>query len=205
MRKSYRRIHSALAGIVRFLFRIKVVGLQNEPEKTDKGILLCSNHMSLLDPISINAVLRRTEPFYMAKKSLFKVPVVKTLLKFFNAYPVNRGAGDLSAIHNSVNLLKAGNCVGIFAQGTRCRGVKLEDTKFKTGAALVCSRAEAHILPVRVVMKNDRWIPFRKITVIIGKLVPFESLAYESKKSGELDRITDIIFKEISALGAETE
>ncbi len=203
MRKSYKKVHSALAGIVRFLFRVKVIGPQNEPGKTDEGILLCSNHISLLDPICINAVLRRTEPFYMAKKSLFKVPVIKTLLKFFNAYPVNRGAGDLSAIHNSVNLLKEGNCVGIFAQGTRCRGVDLEDTKFKTGAALICSRAEAHILPVRVVIKNNRWIPFRKITVVIGKLVPFADLAYESKKSGELDRITDIIFKEISALNAE--
>lgn len=203
MRKSYKKVHSALAGIVRFLFRVKVVGPQNEPEKTDDGILLCSNHISLLDPICINAVLRRTEPFYMAKKSLFKVPVIKTLLKFFNAYPVNRGAGDLSAIHNSVSLLKEGNCVGIFAQGTRCRGVDLEDTKFKTGAALICSRAEAHILPVRVVIKNNRWIPFRKITVVIGKLVPFADLAYESKKSGEFDRITDIIFKEISALSAE--
>ena len=199
MRKGYKVAHTILAGLVRFLFRVKVKGLENDPGSG--GILLCSNHVTLLDPICISASLRKTEPFYMAKKELFKIPILRGILKALGAYPVNRGAGDIGAVHKTIDLLNEGHCVGIFPQGTRCKGVPLEETKFKNGAALVLSKTNVPVLPVRVKVKKNRWIPLRKIQIVIGEKIPAEALAIgEGSKNEELARITSLIFEKIKEL-----
>lgn len=200
MRKGYKVAHTILAGLVRFLFRVKVTGLENDPG--EGGILLCSNHITLLDPICISAVLRKTEPFYMAKKELFKIPILSSILRALGAYPVNRGTGDLGAIHKTVDLLKEGRCVGIFPQGTRCRGKALEDTKFKNGAALVLSKTEVPVLPVRIKVKNNKWCLFRKIEIIIGEKIEADEIKAdpEKNKSEEMSRITSVIFERIREL-----
>ncbi len=200
MRKGYKVAHTIIAGLVKVLFRVKVEGLENDPG--EGGILLCSNHITLLDPICISAVLRKTEPFYMAKKELFKIPVLSSILRVLGSYPVNRGAGDIGAIHKTVDLLNKGHCVGIFPQGTRCRGKSLEETKFKNGAALVLSKAEVPVLPVRVKVKNNKWRPFRKIEIVIGKKIESEMLRIdpEKNKSEEMSRITSLIFERIRGL-----
>lgn len=200
MRKGYKVAHTILAGLVKVLFRVKVKGLENDPG--DGGILLCSNHVTLLDPICISASLRKTEPFYMAKKELFKIPILSSLIRALGAYPVNRGSGDLGAIHKTVDLLNDGHCVGIFPQGTRCRGKALEDTKFKNGAALVLSKTNVPVLPVRVKVKNNSWLPFRKIEIIIGEKIEVDELKIdpEKNKSEEMARITNVIFERIKGL-----
>lgn len=200
MRKGYKVAHTILAGLVRFLFRVKVTGLENDPG--EGGILLCSNHITLLDPICISAVLRKTEPFYMAKKELFKIPILSSILRALGAYPVNRGAGDLGAIHKTVDLLKEGHCVGIFPQGTRCRGKALDDTKFKNGAALVLSKTRVPVLPVRVKIKSNKWCPFRKIEIVIGEKIEADMLKIdpEKNKSKEMSRITALIFQRVKEL-----
>lgn len=200
MRKGYKVAHTILAGLIKFLFRVKVEGIENDPG--EGGILLCSNHVTLLDPICISASLKKTEAFYMAKKELFKIPILSSLLRTLGAYPVNRGAGDLGAIHKTVDILKDGHCVGIFPQGTRCRGKSLEDTKFKSGAALVLSKTHVPVLPVRVKVKNNKWCPFRKIVIVIGKRIEADELKIdpEKNKSEEMTRITSIIFERIKEL-----
>ncbi len=200
MRKGYKVVHAILGGAVRFIFRVKVKGLQNDPGSG--GILLCSNHVTLIDPVCISAVLRKTEPFYMAKKELFKIPLLNSLIRAFGAYPVNRGAGDVGAIHKTIDLLNEGHCVGIFPQGTRCKGVKLEDTKFKNGAALVLSKTNVPVLPVRIKVKDNRWRPFRKIEVIIGEKIQASELVIdpEKNKSEEMSRITKLIYDRIGEL-----
>lgn len=200
MRKGYKIVHAVLGGAVRFIFRVKVKGLENDPG--EGGILLCSNHVTLIDPVCISAVLRKTEPFYMAKKELFKIPILNSLIRAFGAYPVNRGAGDIGAIHKTIDLLSEGHCVGIFPQGTRCKGVALEDTKFKNGAALVLSKTKVPVLPVRIKVKKNSWCPFRKIEVIIGKKIEADELVIdpELNKSEEMARITNLIYERIREL-----
>ncbi len=200
MRKGYKIAHTILAGLIKVLFSVKVEGLENDPG--EGKILLCSNHVTLLDPICISASLKKTETFYMAKKELFKIPVISSILRALGAFPVNRGAGDLGAIHKTVDILNEGHCVGIFPQGTRCRGVALEDTKFKNGAALVLSKTEAPVLPVRVKVKNNKWCPFRKINIVIGERIEAHELKIdpEKNKSEEMARITNVIFERIKEL-----
>ncbi len=200
MRKGYKVVHAIVAGLVKFLFRVRVYGIENDPG--EGGILLCSNHVTLIDPVCISVVLQKTEPFYMAKKELFKIPILNSLIRAFGAYPVNRGTGDMGAIHKSIDLLNEGHCVGIFPQGTRCKGKALEDTKFKNGAALILSKAPVPVLPVRIKVKKNKWCPLRRIDVIIGKRIEADELKLdlEKSKSDEMNRITELIYSRILEL-----
>lgn len=205
MNKSYKVAHAMLAWLVKLIFRVHVAGLENEP--TEGGILLCSNHVSLIDPICICAVLKKTEPLFMAKKELFKVPLLRHIIRAFGAYPVNRGAGDIGAVRKTIALLKEGNCTGIFPQGTRCKGKTFEETKFKTGAALVLIKSGVPALPVRVKMKNNRWRFLRRIDIVIGKPITTEEIAFDPEKprNEETERITNLLFEKINELGGDAK
>lgn len=201
MKSTYKKLHGILAGFFRFILRVKIKGQENEP--SEGPLLICSNHVTLADPIAICASLRKIEPHYMAKKELFKIPVLSRLIKILGAYPVNRGGGDISAIHKSIDILKEGGAVGIFPQGTRCKGKRIEDTEFKNGAALICSKVNVPILPIKVDIKKNKWALFKRINIIIGKPIDPAELIFDSEKprNEELSRITKIIFDRIVELG----
>ncbi|MBO5955605.1 MAG: 1-acyl-sn-glycerol-3-phosphate acyltransferase, partial [Clostridia bacterium] len=81
-------------GIYRLLFRIEIQGLENIPK--DKNFLVTPNHLSNFDPPLIAAFLP-VDMGYMAKASLFKVPVVSSVIKAFGAFPVKRSGNDMGA------------------------------------------------------------------------------------------------------------
>ncbi len=201
MRRSYKIIYGTFAPFLRFLFRIHAHGLENEPEE-GTSFLVCANHISELDPICINAALKHTEPYYMAKAELFKVPLLRGLIKnVFNAFPVKRGGSDLAAIRKTGEILSSGGCVGIFPQGTRCRGVEIETSEFRTGASLIVAKNQANVLPVKIVMKKNRWRPFRRIDIYIGELVEFDEFGYDKSDRDSLSKMAQIIKDRICNLG----
>ncbi len=201
MRTSYKIIYGTFAPFLRLVLRIHPHGLENEPVE-GTSFLVCANHISELDPICINAALKHTEPYYMAKAELFKIPILRGLIKnIFNAFPVKRGGSDLAAIRKTGEILSEGGCVGIFPQGTRCRGVEVEDSEFKTGASLIVAKNQAAVLPVKIVMKKNRWCIFRRIDIYIGELVSFEEFEYDKSDRTSLDRMAQIIKNKICALG----
>lgn len=204
-KEEYGKLFKSFASFLRFIYRVHVHGLENEP---DGGkLLLCSNHICLADPICICVTLRKNQPYFMAKKELFKVPIVRRVIRIFNAYPVNRGASDLGAVHKTIDILNEGNCVGMFPQGTRCKGLDVSETEFKTGAALIASKSECPVLPIRISMKNNRWRPFRRIDVYIGKVITPDEIKQNTldTRGAELKRITNLIFDRVCALGTESD
>lgn len=199
--KAYINIKKWLAAPVRFLFRIKGHNVENEPDESEGPYVVIANHIANIDPISICAVIDKQQPHFMAKKELFKVPIVNWLVSLMGAFPVDRGGGDVGAIKKSVAILKDGQSMGIFPQGHRYPGVDPRTTETKNGAALICTRAEADIVPAYIVRKNNTHKLFRKTWVIIGEPIPFSELGYDRDASGEYNRITELVFDRICALG----
>ena len=197
----YRFAYAVLAWIVAFIFNIRVVGRENEPE--NGGFMVCANHTSGTDPVVICYAFRKHQIRFMAKKELFKVPVVNWLVAMLGAFPVDRGGGDVGAIKKSVAMIKDGECMGIFPQGHRYRGVDPRETETKNGAALICTKAEADVVPVYIHRKDNRNKLFRRTYVIIGEPISFESLGYDKEGTGEYNRITEIIFDRICSIGEE--
>lgn len=201
--RSYKVIYKIFAGIVSVIFNIRVRKLE---EESDKGrFIVCANHTSATDPIVICYAFRKHQVRYMAKKELFKIPVLAPLIKLLGAFPVDRGGNDVGAIRKAVDMVKDGKCMGIFPQGHRYPCVDPRETKTKSGAALIATRAEADIIPAYIVRKNNKFKLFRKTYVIIGERIPFSELNYNKEADGEYARITSFVFDKICTLGEEFE
>ncbi len=198
--RTYRFFYAVFAGIVGFLFGYRVI---NQEKERDEGrYIVCANHVSATDPVALCYAFRKNQVCFMAKKELFRIPVLAQLVKMLGAFPIDRGGGDVGAIKKAVNLVKDGKCLGIFPQGHRYPGVDPRETSTKNGMALIAARAQADIVPCYIWRKNNRFKLFRRTYIIIGDVIPFESFEY---KTGDYGRITDTVFDKICTLGEEFE
>ena len=82
--KLYGFFKSLLGKVFAVLFRIRLEGRENMP--LEGPLLVCPNHISNWDPILIAAVTDRQIRF-MAKSSLFRIPLLSTLLKALGCFP----------------------------------------------------------------------------------------------------------------------
>ena len=192
-----------MAGAARKLYRVRIINPENEP--LDRHFIVAVNHTGAADGVIICATFKNQIRF-MGKKELFKVPVVGAFLKAIGCYPVDRKSSDISALRNTINLLKDEDCVGIFPQGTRCPGVDPSRTTVKNGVGLIAARSGADVLPVCVKSKVGAVKMFRKNYLIIGNLIKNEEFDFENNKGSEgHQRVAEIIFSHTCKLWAETD
>ena len=198
---AYRVIYWFFAGIVSFLFQIRVVNKEKEP--TEGRFIVCANHTAASDAVVVCYAFKKRQVHYMAKKELFKVPVVSQLIRLLGAFPIDRGGSDVGAIRKAVDIVKGGKSLGIFPQGHRYVGVDPRTTPTKNGAALIATRAEADVVPVYIHRKNNTPKLFRRTYVIIGDRIPFSEFNYDPEASGEYARITSVIFDRVCTVGEQ--
>ena len=195
--KFYKFIWHTVGPLCKVFCLVRHHGSENEPSVEDGPYVVIANHLSNADPVFICAGLKNQQPHYMAKKELFKVPVLNKLVTALGAYPVNRGGVDVSAIKNSINMVKSGKCVGIFPQGHREKGKTPMEADLKNGAAMIVTKANATILPCCIVTKKNRFAFFRRVDVYYGKPIKFEELNYDHENAGEYTRITELMFDKV--------
>ena len=201
--KSYVVFHFLFAWLIRLIFRIRVIGRENEPKRREGSYIVIANHISWADPIFICAATRHQQPHYMAKKELFKVPVLRRLVKSLGAYPVDRGGADVGAVKRSIKLLKDGYSVGVFPQGHRYPEVDPATTPVRSGVANFAIHSGASVLPAYIYTKNGRAKPFCRKVVILGKPISVEEMHYQPEAPGEYARIAALLFAESCRLGEE--
>ena len=199
--KAYINIKKWLAAPVRFLFRIKGHNVENEPDECEGPYVVISNHIANIDPVSICAVIDKQQPHFMAKKELFKVPLLNKLVTALGAYPVDRKKADVGAIKRTIAMLEEGKCIGIFPQGHRMKGVDPRTTEIKSGVGMIVTRAKVTVLPCFIKTKKRKFTPFCKIDVYVGKPIKFEELNYDPEASGENIRISRYLFDKVCELG----
>jgi 1-acyl-sn-glycerol-3-phosphate acyltransferase len=129
--------------IARTFFALYVEGQAHVPESGP--VILAPNHVSYLDPVVVGISMRRRVHF-MAKKELFRNPLVGWLLHGLQAYPVTRERVDPSTLKRTLSLLAAGQVVLMFPEGTRGDGRTLGPAK--SGIAVVAARSGAAVVPV---------------------------------------------------------
>ena len=201
--KLYAFLHFILAWLARLVFCISCKTRKKEPPLSDGALLVCANHISVLDPVLICAVLKKHQPRLMAKKELFDVPVLGWLVGQLGAYPIDRKGANADVIIKTIKMLEDGYCVGMFPQGTRRAGVDPETTPIKAGAGLIASKAKASVLPIHIKTKNYKIKAFRKVKLIIGDPIPYEEYTKGGELEGDSRAITQYIFDRIIALGKE--
>ena len=198
--KFFTNMVKVLGPVMRVLFRVHHHGLENEPDESEGPYLLVCNHIANADPIFLCCGGMKQQPHYMAKKELFKVPLLNLLVKGLGAYPVNRGGADVSAIKNSINMLEEGKCVGIFPQGHREKGKTPHEATLRNGAAMIGVRAKATFLPCCIRTNKNRFAFFRRVDVYFGKPIRFEELNCTSATTEEYTRVTNIVFDHVCRL-----
>ena len=197
MRK-YNFIKAILGWVFRIIFRIKYVNREKQPPKGTPYIV-CSNHSHFFDVVPIGLALD-PQIHFMAKKEVFKTPFLRGVAKIMGAYPVNRGGSDIGAIKKTIDLLKKGECVGIFPQGTRCPYKNPRETEIKDGIGMVAKRAGVGILPVAIKTKKGKVKLFRRTELIIGEYIPLEELMLEGTNKEQYETITKTAFNETCKL-----
>lgn len=198
----YNAATFALAGIFKFLFRVKVVG-QNA--KADfSNTIICANHMSNWDPVLVACMVKSPISF-MAKDELFRVPVLGRLLKALGAFPIKRDSSDIAAIKLTLDILKGGNNICLFPQGTRHPGENPENTEIKSGISMLLNHSKANILPIAVYTKDYRVKLFRRVYIIVGEIREFEYYNFADNSKEEYQRVSGEIFSEICSMLKKAE
>lgn len=201
-----------LAGLVKIvftpLFRLKVRGAQ-ETVKLDEGFILAGNHRSYLDPLFPLMALRPRTTRFIGKEGFFKLKVIGRLAAWAGMYPVKRDSADLKAIKRSVAMLKRGEIIGIFPEGTRGRGENIVEGEREVheGVALIANLAKAPVVPFRlwntekISPEDSKLWHFPTIKVTFGEPMSIDSPAYaDLSKSEKLERFTQDIMSAIYSL-----
>ncbi len=192
---AFKFFYALVGWLVKLLFGLRSAYPENEPD--EGGYLICANHVSAIDAIAIAYVFKKNQAHLMAKKELFKIPVLAGLIKLLGAFPVDRGGSDVGALKKAISMIEEGKCVGVFPQGHRYPAVDPRTTPVKNGAGLIVSRAKCDVMPVYILRKNNKFRLFGKTYVIMGNKIPYSSFESEDDKA----EITKKIFDEICTLG----
>jgi 1-acyl-sn-glycerol-3-phosphate acyltransferase len=172
--------------LYRTWFRLSTTGLEHIP-KTGP-VIVCCNHISNWDPISLGIPLQR-KIRYMAKAELF-VPVIGAFVRQLGAFPVKRGGVSKDSIRTSLNVLKQGELLGIFPEGTRSRD---GSGAGKRGASMLALKSGATVIPAAI---RSTYKPFSRVRVMYGPAVDLsEFIADPSAENQEkaTDKIMDAI------------
>ncbi len=160
----------------------------------DEGLIVCSNHPGLRDPIFIAESIDRQLTF-MAKKELFKFKPFGKLISSLGAFPIDRENSDIAALKTAIRLLKDKRALLIFPQGTRSK--KEENNPGKQGAIRLAILTGAKILPVGLSENNHI---LKKVHVKIGEPIDYSSYKKQHLENKEYEKMTQELMDKIYSL-----
>jgi 1-acyl-sn-glycerol-3-phosphate acyltransferase len=126
-------------------YRVRCSGVENIP--AEGGVLVVSNHQSMLDPVLVGlACMRRMN--YLARDTLFWFGPFRWLINSLDAIPIDREGLGLAGLKESLRRLKRGEMVVMFPEGTRTHDGEV--AAFRPGFTVLAARSKASILPVGI-------------------------------------------------------
>jgi 1-acyl-sn-glycerol-3-phosphate acyltransferase len=155
------------------LFRPKVAGKEHVP--SSGPVILAPVHRSFAD-FGFTAFCTRRKLFFMTKDSMWERKWLGRLLLYVGAFPVHRESADREALQRAEEVLKRGECLVLFPEGTRRQGSVIEN--LMEGAAFLSARTGAPIVPIGIggsdlAMPKGKILPKPlTIQVVIGPAIP---------------------------------
>jgi cytidylate kinase len=187
-----------LRAILVVVARWKAPGRENVPESG--ALIVVSNHLGNADPPIIGAAIASRRVRWMAKIELFH-GVFGVLCRLWGAFPVRRFEADVAAMLNAERILKRGEVLGMFPEGTRSRDGLMG--RPHPGTALIALRSGATVLPCAVsgteVLKHPKLLMRKpRVTVSIGQPILVEKVRRPSEQ--QVTELTERIYAAIQAL-----
>lgn len=167
------------------------------------GVIIAANHASFLDPPILGVSVRNRVVRFMARDSLFHHRALGWLLFKFGVVPLAREKGDVAAIKTAIRLLKAGNCVALFPEGTRTTTGQLQQAK--GGIGFLIHKAAVPVVPVYISGTFEAWpkgaekIKSHPVRVYFGHPISPEELMIEDEKGKpDFDAIARLVMDRIN-------
>ena len=156
----YAFAKGALTPIMTPWVKFTVTGEENLP--TEGGFLLVSNHLSNVDPLCLcwYFMKRNTAVRFLAKKSMFSVPVFGWIIKGMGLIPVNRDSNPSAVLAPTREALTAGEVIGIYPEGTLTRDPDQWPMEFKSGAARLALDTGVTVIPLSQWGPQDIMAPY---------------------------------------------
>ena len=145
------------------MMRLRVYGGDRVPEG---AAVIASNHIAGDDPIVLGMSSHRSIR-YMAKIELWRIPVLRAVIPHTGAFPVDRGNADRTTIMQARSVLRNGQLLGIFVEGTRQTTDEIGAAR--TGAAMCAVLEQARIIPACLIGTDHHGRnPFHRAAVAWG-------------------------------------
>ncbi len=192
----YKMVLSCSRFILKSLYNLKVYGLENY---YPNGAILACNHTSFLDP-SIIAVLWPEEVHFVVRASLFKIPVLGSVIKKLNTHPVGKQEGYLGTIRTVCSLITRKKKVVVFPEGTRSYDGSLHS--FKRGVAMIAEKTDSAIIPIyidgaySIWNRHNRWPSWHgKINCVIGSAIIWKDFSCLGIENGKEKILEQLVYK----------
>ncbi|MEA2021019.1 MAG: lysophospholipid acyltransferase family protein [Candidatus Caldatribacteriota bacterium] len=190
--------------LIKLFWKVEIQGIDNVPKKG--SLIVAANHTSYLDPIILGITMNRKMHF-IAKKEVFGNFIGNFICRKLNAFPVDRGKIDISALKHSINILQNKEVLGIFPEGTRSSKGELQD--FKLGIIKIAVKTGSPILPVGIIGTHEiypqgRIFPsFFKHKIIVHYGSPKYLNTKNNRDKNYQKESLNILSREIKALTSE--
>lgn len=177
-RIGYDILHTLCRLVGVLAFGVRVFDRRLAP--TTGPALICANHQSFFDPVLIGLALD-VRLNYMARKSLFDVPVLKQLIAYLDAIPIDRDGPGVAGLKETLKRLKRGEQVLIFPEGTRTRNGEM--LALKPGFLTLARRTGVPLVPIGFDGAYQAWPRTQKlpglsqIIVVVGEPITPEQIA----------------------------
>jgi 1-acyl-sn-glycerol-3-phosphate acyltransferase len=207
MKPAYRVGWRCFRLIFRYYFRWRVIHAERVP--LSGPVILASNHASYIDPPLVGAGVTRHINF-LARDSIFRVPVLSAILRSWEVVPVDRDGGTGRGLKLILRRLEEGGAIILFPEGTRTRHGELNPAR--SGIGLTVIKSNAPVVPVRVFGTREAfgphmWLPRpRRVTVKYGHALTFaerraEAATCTKQRLKEIyQQVADEIMVEITRL-----
>ncbi|NHI17234.1 lysophospholipid acyltransferase family protein [Microbacterium excoecariae] len=204
---------AVIVPVVGALARIEIRGAENLPR--EGAYVLAPNHHSEIDPLTVAVAVWKMgrAPRFMAKESLFRVPVLGSALRATGMVPVarsGRGPGGASqSIEQARGLVERASGVIVYPEGTLTRDPDLWPMRGKSGAARLALAGDIPVIPLahwgeqQIMPRYGRlrlFPPRRRITVVVGEPVDLSDLVGREHERGVLTEATSRIMGDIARL-----
>jgi 1-acyl-sn-glycerol-3-phosphate acyltransferase len=157
-------------------------------------VILASNHASYIDPPLVGAGIRR-QINYLARDSIFHVPILAAILRSWEVVPVDRDGGTGRGLKEILSRLEQGGAIILFPEGTRSRHGELNPAR--SGIGLTVIKSSAPVVPARVFGTHEAFGPHkrlprpRRVMVKYGQALSFEALRAEAATASK-QRVREI-------------
>ena len=166
-----------MGGPTALVTRLRVYGKDRVPRTG--GLVVAYNHLSWIDIPAFGWSSPRAV-YFLAKAEAHAVPVVGAYLRLFGSFGVRRGESDREAVRRMRDVVRAGNALGIFAEGTRQRSGELGPVQ--PGAAMAALQEDVPVVCAAIYGSYEwRLGNFKPVSIAYGEPMRFTGLPRNAK------------------------